>query len=237
VGLPPIEEYKNDYTNEELKLGKTIHEQELSTRDLFVNYIFKNKLLWLFAAANFFVYVVRYSMLDWGSLYLIEAKGANIQDGGWAVSMVDLGGIPSTLLLGWLSDKIGGRRGLLAFFCMFPISLAFMVIIFNPPGHFGIDMTALVMIGFFIYPALALVGVSALDMVSKKAAGTAVGFIGLWGYLGRTTQAMGFGWMMDHFSKTHSLAVAWTFVLWTIVGCTIVGIVLLFFTRKIRPRA
>jgi OPA family glycerol-3-phosphate transporter-like MFS transporter len=98
-------------------------------------------------------------------------------------------------------------------------------------------MAALVTIGFFIFPALALVGITGMDMSSKKAAGTACGFIGLWGYIGRTTQAYVFGGMMDYFSKTHGLAQAWNFVLWAIVGCTFVGIILLFFTRKIRPRA
>jgi len=237
VGLPPIEEYKNDYTKEELERRGDTHEAELSTRELFVTYIFKNKLLWLFAAANFFVYVIRYSMLDWAPLYLSEAKGAKLTDGGWAILMLEFGGIPSTLLLGWLSDKIGGRRGLISFLCMFPILFAFMVIIWNPPGHLNIDMAALVTIGFFIYPALALVGITGMDMSSKKAAGTACGVIGLWGYIGRTTQAYVFGGMMDYFSKTHGLAQAWNFVLWAIVGCTFVGIILLFFTRKIRPRA
>lgn len=236
-GLPPIEEYQNDYTDDELKHGGDTHEAELSTRDLFVNYIFKNKLLWLFAAANFFVYIVRYSMLDWAPLYLSEVKGANLADGGWAILVMEFGGIPSTLLLGWLSDKIGGRRGLLAFLCMFPVMLAFMIIIWNPPGHLNVDMAALAMIGFFIYPPLALIGVSALDMSSKKAAGTAAGFVGLWGYVGRTVQAKGFGGMMDHFSETHSLIEAWNYVLWSIVGCAFLGMVLLFFTRKVRPRA
>jgi OPA family glycerol-3-phosphate transporter-like MFS transporter len=93
VGLPPIEEYKNDYTKEELERRGDTHEAELSTRELFVTYIFKNKLLWLFAAANFFVYVIRYSMLDWAPLYLSEAKGAKLTDGGWAILMLEFGGI------------------------------------------------------------------------------------------------------------------------------------------------
>lgn len=236
-GLPPIEEYQGDYTEDELRHGKDTHEVELGTRDLFVNYIFKNKALWIFAAANFFIYIVRYSMLDWAPLYLSEVKGAELADGGWAIMVIEFGGIPSTLLLGWLSDKIGGRRGLLAFLCMFPVMLAFMVIIWNPPGHLNVDLIALATVGFFIYPPLALVGVSALDMSSKKAAGTAAGFVGLWGYVGRTVQAKGFGWMADHFTETHGSAAAWNFVLWTIVGCTCMGMVILFFTRNIRPKA
>lgn len=236
-GLPSIEEYHNDYTDEELKQGHISHEKELSTRELFVDNILKNKMLWLFAAANFFVYIVRYSMLDWGPLYLSEVKNADLKEGGLAILMVNFGGIPSTLLLGWLSDKIGGRRGLVSLICMFPIILAFMVILWNPPGRLAIDMTALAVIGFFIYPPVMLLGVAALDLTSKKAVGTAAGFIGLFGYIGRTVQAKGFGWMADHFSVTHSQVEAWNFVIWTIIGCTFLAIVLLFFTRNVRPKA
>lgn len=43
--------------------------------------------------------------------------------------------------------------------------------------------TALIIIGFFIYGPVALIGVQALNTVPKNAAGTAAGFVGLFGYL------------------------------------------------------
>ncbi len=236
-GLPPVEEYRNDYTDYELQHGKQTREEELGTRDLFVNYIFKNKLLWLFAAANFFVYVVRYGMLDWAPLYLSAVKGANLTGGGVALLVLEFGGIPSTLLMGWLSDKIGGRRGLLSFLCMWPIVIAFLILIFNPPGYLWIDMGALMMIGCFIYPPVLLLTLSAIDSASKKAAGAAAGFIGLWGYIGRTAQAKGFGELVAHYSEAKGAVFAWECVLWIIVGCALVGMTLLFFTRNIRPKA
>ena len=42
---------------------------------------------------------------------------------------------------------------------------------------------AMAAIGFLIYGPVMLIGVSALDLVPKKAAGTAAGFTGLFGYL------------------------------------------------------
>ena len=50
-GLPPVEEYKNDF----LAGCVRDHEQELGTADLLMNYILNNKYLWIFACANFFV--------------------------------------------------------------------------------------------------------------------------------------------------------------------------------------
>ncbi len=235
VGLPPIEEYKNDYPKSETMHG--IHERELSNRELFIDNILKNKLLWLFACANFFVYIVRYSMLDWGPLYLREVKGASLAGGGIAILVMEWGGIPSTILMGWWSDVLGGRRGMVSLLCMIPILAAFTVILLTPPGYLWLDMTMLAMVGFFVYPPVMLVALSGLDLTSKKAVGTAAGFIGMFGYVGRTVQAKGFGWIVDHYGNLYGPETGWTIVLCAIIACTLLAMVMLAFTWKIRPKA
>jgi MFS transporter, OPA family, glycerol-3-phosphate transporter len=224
VGLPPIEEYRSDYPEN----GTENHEQELSTRELFVKYILNNRYLWLFAFANFFVYIVRYSMLDWGPTYLREMKHATLAGGGIAVLVLEFGGIPSTILMGWISDKLGGRRGMVSLLCMIPIIPAFLGLWLNPPGHLWIDMVMLSIVGFFVYPPVMLLGVSALDLTSKKAVGTAAGFVGLFGYLGRTVQAKGLGWLAQNYS--------WNAVIAAILVVTAISVFLLSFTWRIRPR-
>ena len=63
--------------------------------------------------------------------------------------------------------------------------LVFTVIYWkNPPGYPSIDLIALFAIGFLIYGPVMIIGAFALDLVPKKAAGTAAGFTGLFGYLG-----------------------------------------------------
>ncbi len=235
VGLPPVEEYRNDYTEEERKSGT--QEEELGTRELLVRHILKNKYLWVFAAANFFVYITRYSMLDWGPVYLREVKNATLEGGGIAILILEFGGIPSTLLMGWLSDKLGGRRGMVSLLCMIPILGAFTGILLNPPGRLWVDMVLLGVVGFFVYPPVMLLGVSALDLTSKKAVGTAAGFVGLFGYAGRTAQAKGFGWMADHFGARYGIETGWNLVVIAILACTGMAILLLSFTWKIKPRA
>ena len=235
-GLPPVEEYKNDFSETEKKLG-LIYERELSTRELFVENILKNKYLWLMACANFFVYIVRYSMLDWGPMYLREVKDATLAGGGIAILLIEFAGIPSTILIGWLSDRAGGRRGMVSLLCMIPIFFAFLGIYLNPPGNLSLDMAMLVIIGFFIYPPVMLLGVTGIDLTSKKAVGTAAGFIGLFGYLGRSAQAKGFGWMVDHYGSLYGVETGWNIVIFSILGATAIGIILLAFTWKIKPRA
>jgi OPA family glycerol-3-phosphate transporter-like MFS transporter len=221
MGLPPVEEYRNDYPAEPDR------EEELGTRELLVRYVLKNRCLWLFAAANFFVYIARYSMLDWGPTYLKEMKSASLEEGGASTAIFEFAGIFSTILMGWLSDKVGGRRGMISLLCMVPVFLAFAGILYTPAGLLWLDLTLFGVVGFFIYPPVMLLGVTGLDFSSKKAVGTAAGFIGLFGYLGRTVQGKALGVLAERYG--------WNAGFYAILGSTFMGIVLLSMTWKLKP--
>ena len=120
--------------------------------------------------------------------------------------------------------------------CMIPIFFAFLVIYLNPPGHLNIDLAMLVIIGFFVYPPVMLLGVSALDLTSKKAVGTAAGFVGLFGYIGRTVQAKGFGSLTNYLGELHGYKYAWDVVILLILGCTVAAILILSLTWSVKPR-
>lgn len=235
VGLPSIEEYKDDYTDYEREHGTV--EKELTTKELFLDNVLLNKYVWLLALANFFAYVTRYSMWDWGPMYLREVKGASIGGGGIAVMVQNFGAIPSTIFLGWISDKLAGRRGMVAALCMMPVVMAFVGLIINPAGFLWLDMVFLSLIGCFIYPVINFFTIMALDFTSKKAIGTAAGFIGLFGYIGRASQAVGFGAIAEHYGNVHGQAAAWNLVLWLIVGCGVACIGILGFLWNTKPKA
>jgi OPA family glycerol-3-phosphate transporter-like MFS transporter len=224
VGLPPIEVYRNEYPEQ----GGRDREAELGTRELLVTYILRNRYLWMFAAANFFVYLTRYSMLDWGPTYLKEVKHASLEQGGFSTAIYELGGMFSTLLMGWLSDKSGGRRGMISVICMVPVFLAFGGILYAPPGMLWLDLTLFGIIGFFIYPPVMLLPVMGLDFTSKKAVGTAAGFIGMFGYLGRTAQGKGIGTLAERYG--------WNAPFYGILASTLLGILLLSWTWNLKPR-
>ena len=224
VGLPSIEEYRNDYP----KTGNAEREDELGTRELLVDYILKNRYLWLFAGANFFVYIARYAMLDWGPTYLKEVKHASLGEGGISTAMLEFSGIFSTILMGWLSDKVGGRRGMVSLLCMIPVFLSFIGILYAPNDKLWLDLLLFGIIGFLIYPPVMLLGVTALDFSSKKAVGTAAGFVGLFGYLGRTLEGKGIGTLAEQYG--------WNAAISAIVISTFLGIVLLSLTWKLSPR-
>jgi OPA family glycerol-3-phosphate transporter-like MFS transporter len=135
----------------------------------------------------------------------------------------------STVLMGWLSDKAGGRRGMVSLLCMVPVFLAFGGILYAPPGMLWLDLTLFGIIGFFIYPPVMLLPVMGLDFTSKKAIGTAAGFIGLFGYLGRTAQGKGIGTLAERYG--------WNAAFYGILASTLMGILLLSWTWKLKPRA
>jgi OPA family glycerol-3-phosphate transporter-like MFS transporter len=194
-----------------------------------VNYILKNRYLWLFAGANFFAYIARYAMLDWGPTFLKEVKHASLGQGGIGTATLEFSAMFSTVIVGWLSDKWGGRRGMICLLCMIPVFLAFLGIIYSPNDKLWLDIALFGVIGFFVYPAVMLLGICSLDATSKKAVGTANGFISIFGSLGRVAESKGIGALAERYG--------WNVALDGILISTFLGIALLAFTWKLSPKA
>jgi OPA family glycerol-3-phosphate transporter-like MFS transporter len=223
VGLPPIEQFQHEQSG--AVNGEC--EEELGTRDLLVNYILKNRYLWIFAGANFFAYIARYSMLDWGPTYLKEVKHASLAQGGFGTATLEFSAMFSTILVGWVSDKVGGSRGRICAICMIPVLLSFICILYSSDTSLWLDIGLFGVIGFFVYPAVMLLGICALDCSSKKAVGTANGFISIFGSLGRMVEGKGIGVLVERYG--------WNTALRGIMISTLLGIALLSLTWKLSP--
>ena len=222
-GLPPIESHRDDYHPE----YDVSHEKEFSAREILFEHVLPNKTLWCIALANAFVYLVRYGVLDWAPTFLSEVKGFQIQQSGWAWFAYEVAAIPGTLFCGWMSDTIfKGRRAPASILFMALVMVAVLVYWLNPAGNQLIDNLALISIGFLIYGPVMLIGVQALDLVPKKAAGTAAGLTGLFGYLGGALMAniaMGvivdnFGWNGGFIMLTTSCLLAIVFMVFSWVS-------------------
>lgn len=200
-GLPPIEKYRNEYP----KNYTSDSEKELTAKEIFFKYVLNNKILWYIAIANAFVYLVRYGVLDWAPTYLKNVKGYDITEVGWAYSAYELAAIPGTIICGWLSDKVfKGRRAITTMIYMVLVAI-FIVIYWKNTNSMLLDSISLIAIGFLIYGPVMLIGVHALDLAPKKAAGTAAGLTGFFGYffgtailaniaMGYIVQHLGWDW-------------------------------------------
>ena len=103
-------------------------------------------------------------------------------------------------------------------------TIATIVYWLNPAGNPTVDMAALIAIGFLIYGPVMLIGLHALELAPKKAAGTAAGFTGLFGYLGGSVAANAVvGYTVDAFG--------WNGGFMLLVGSCIMAIILLMLTN------
>lgn len=194
-GLPPIDQYRNDVSvKKELS-----SEAKIPLKELFVKYIFKNKILWLIALANVFVYLVRYGIGDWSPTYSQEAGLLNSDQSKMAFSLHNYAGVPGTIVCGLISARFFKGRCAPANVIYMSLVLLSIVLYWKAAPvasflseTFNADLiatrvtvvySALIAIGFFIYGPVALIGVQAINLVPKNAAGTAAGFVGLFGYL------------------------------------------------------
>ena len=193
-GLPPVDEYRGDFSGVKAKEGE---EEKIPFKTLFIDYIFKNKWIWMIAVANAFVYMVRYGVGDWAPVYLQEMNIMSEEESNLAFALHNYAGIPGTIVCGWISSKFFKGR------CA-PPNIIFMgavllgTIVYWQAGNIAgllasdletmISLTkvlvyvGLILIGFCIYGPVALVTVQALNLVPKNAVGTAAGFVGLSGY-------------------------------------------------------
>jgi OPA family glycerol-3-phosphate transporter-like MFS transporter len=227
VGLPAIEDYKNDYPE---MYSADEHSRVIPAKEIFFKYVFKNKLLWFIAIANAFVYLVRYGVLDWAPTYLSEAKQFSLSETGWAYFLYEWAGIPGTLLAGYLSDRwFKGKRAPVSIIYMILVLISVVIYWKNPAGHPLIDNLALIAIGFLIYGPVMLIGVHALDLVPKAAAGTAAGFTGLFGYLGGALTAnAAMGYIVDFYG--------WDGGFYLLIASCVLSIVLIGYTWQMENK-
>jgi MFS transporter, OPA family, glycerol-3-phosphate transporter len=213
-GLPPVEQYKNDYPAS----YRAADERTFTYREIFFDHVLSNRYLWAIAVANAFVYFVRYGVVNWIPTYLQTAKGFSFQQSSIGWSLYEYAAIPGTIACGWMSDRVfKGRRAPATILFMSLTLVAVVVYWLNANGPLWIDYCALIAIGFLIYGPIMIIGLHALDLVPKKAAGTAAGFTGFFGYVfGSAIAGSGVGWIADHWG--------WNGVFATMVVCCLLTI-------------
>ena len=185
LGLPAVADWKNDHAAPAAAgagPAKSTWQTQLS--------ILKLPSIWILAFASATMYVTRYAMSGWGILYLQEAKGYSIVQAGSLMALYPLAGLAGCVSYGFISDKLfQARRPPVNLTCaVLEISaLAFMF--FSAPGHPVLLAGAFLVYGFSLSGLLvSLGGLFAVDIAPKRAAGAAMGFIGVFSYIGAAIQ-------------------------------------------------
>lgn len=214
VGLPEL--------NQKGTTSDDQHDTSKEFKQFVRKQVFGNPYIWVLAIANFFVYTVRYAVLDWGPTLLGEWKGISIQHAGWMVAAFEISGILGMLTAGWVTDRFfGGRGPRVSVICMAGATLFIALFwrIGHPPMWFATLLLGLA--GFCIYGPQALVGIAAANIATKKAAATAVGFTGLFGYGSTLLSGWGLGLLAEN--------LGWNYAVGALVFIAIIGTVIFLF--------
>jgi OPA family sugar phosphate sensor protein UhpC-like MFS transporter len=184
LGLPPVTEWRHDIVDKGQSIkpsARTIWKTQLSVLAI--------PSLWVIAFASSSMYVTRYAINSWGNVYLQEIRGFDLFDANAFIFLNTAAGIMGCVAYGYMSDKwFDAKRP--------PTNLIFglmelipLIVIFYGPTNSIVLAAALVVYGFGLSGILAsLGGLFAIDIAPKKVAGAAMGFIGIFSYLGAGLQ-------------------------------------------------
>ena len=191
--------------------------------------VFLNPVIWMLGLVNITINAVRALVADWGPTMLQEAKGFTPSESGTVIMFFEFAGIVGMLFAGWATDRIfGGRAPRLCLFLMALTAASFAAFWFLPSGIVG--AAALCIGGFCVYGPQALTGVTATNLSTKRFAGTSIGFISLFSYIGVSVAGKVFGNLAQSSGGWHQpLVVA--------VATAMVGAVLFSCLWRVRANA
>ena len=215
VGLPELEGTHTEVED---------HDDPAAYKAFLREKVFRNPLIWILAVANFFVYIVRFAVLDWGPKFLQEARGLSSADAGWTVAVFEIFGIVGMLAAGWATDRwFRGRAHRTCVFCMLGAA-AFMAVFYMLPASVPMPLLVcvLAMAGFFIYGPQALIGIAAANQATKSAAATANGLTGIFGYASVFVSGLGVGAMVDWINRINP-GQGWNYVFLLMIAMAVVG--------------
>ncbi|HEY3487095.1 MAG TPA: MFS transporter [Gammaproteobacteria bacterium] len=181
MGLPTVADWKNDHGVKRAPQEESIWRTQLRVLAI--------PSIWILALASSCMYITRYAINSWGNVYLQEIRGFDLFDANLFIFFNTVAGILGCVAYGYCSDKFFNARRP-------PVNLIFGVmellplfVIFWGPRDPIILAIALVVYGFGLSGILAaLGGLFAVDIAPKKVAGAAMGFIGIFSYLGAGLQ-------------------------------------------------
>ena len=222
LGLPPVNEWKNDQYSE------TAESSARSTLALQFS-ILKIPAIWVLALASATTYITRYGINSWGILYLQEARGYSLPMAGTLLMISTLAGIAGAVAFGFTSDKLFNARRPPANLLFAILELIGLAIIFFGPTNMPMLIVGMLLFGMGLTGLVtSLGGLFGVDIAPKRAAGAAMGVVGIFSYIGAAIQEQVSGILIDQ-----NMAIAgddriYDFgpVIWFWIGSSVVSMLL-----------
>lgn len=183
LGLPSVAAWKNDVWDPQAEPtdGRSTWVVQRS--------IFAIPSLWVLALASALMYVTRYAINSWGILYLQEAHGYSLVKAGFFLSINTMAGLIGAIAYGYISDKVFDARRPPSNLLFAVIELVALGLIFFGPVSEYWHAFAFLLYGIGLSGLLTAVGgLFAVDIAPGRVAGAAMGFIGVFSYIGAAIQ-------------------------------------------------
>lgn len=204
--------------------------ESMTKGQIFKTYVLKNPWIWTLCVANIFVYIVRIGIDNWAPLYVTEQLHFAKADAVNTIFYFEIGALIASLLWGYVSDLLKGRRALVAVVCLFLIFFA--VNLYKNATSVTMVNIALFILGALIFGPQLLIGVSLVGFVPKRAISVANGMSGTFAYLlGDSMAKVGLAAIADPEQKGLNifghLLHGWGAVFTVFYAALVLGIVLL----------
>ena len=222
MGLPPVNEWKNDQYSEGAK------DDALSTLKLQFS-ILKVPAIWVLALASATTYVTRYGINSWGILYLQEARDYSLPMAGTLLMVSTVAGVLGAIAYGFTSDKLFNARRPPANLLFAILELIGLFIIFFGPTNTPMLIVGMLLFGMGLTGLVtSLGGLFGVDIAPKRAAGAVMGVIGVFSYLGAAIQEQVSGILIDRNMITSGEDKIYDFgpVIWFWIGSSVVSMFL-----------
>ena len=157
----------------------------------------RSPAFWILCASYVLLSVVRYSFWGWSVDYLVQA-GAGIGAAAATSALFPLLGSAGSITAGWVSDRLGARRGpVLAVMCAV-LTLSIVVFSRLPVTEGPWLAAALGLVGFTLYGPYSLMsGAMVMDFGGKEASASASGIVDGIGAAGAIFAGVGMGYLID----------------------------------------
>ena len=159
--------------------------------------MFRSPAFWILCASYVLLSVVRYSFWGWSVDYLVQA-GAGIGVAAATSALFPLLGSAGSITAGWVSDRLGARRGpVLAVMCAV-LTLSIYVFSRLPVAEGLWLAAALGLVGFTLYGPYSLMsGAMVMDFGGKEVSASASGIVDGIGAAGAIFAGVGMGYLID----------------------------------------
>ena len=240
-GLPAIEVLSGEKTAEEYEAERAsimssakdaAAAQRAETKRLQKSVI-KNPGVWILALASAFMYMSRYAINEWGTIFLQEAKGYDLAGAAAIIGINPIFGIIGTVVSGWLSDAVfHGDRKYPAFVAGVLEAIALALFLFGGPSKW-VNILAMILFGIAIGVLISFLGgLMAVDLVPRKATGAALGIVGMASYAAAGLQNIVTGVLLDKVPRIESafepgvMVHNFQYVSWFWLGAAVIAFIL-----------